>query len=305
MHSASTAFVGINWGSTNFRAYHIDAGGQLLREHSEASGIAGLDRAGMERVIDALLARWDIDCPIYACGMVGSNIGWTEAPYAVAPAGIRDIAAAVVDTRIGNATVGIVPGIACRRALDGAPDILRGEEIELLGYAALHPGWDGLLALPGTHTKWLRFGEGRVDEFFTSMSGEMYDRLTAAGLLASIVDGPAQAGDAFHDGVRQAFSGKLGLATLLFGARARVIRKSMARTDAASYLRGLFIGAELGDALANYHDLRARPIPLIGNPALCMLYASALESLGASARHVESREACLAGFLALHRAHAA
>ncbi len=295
--------VGVNWGSSNFRAYRIAADGSAIDEYAAPAGVAALDRSGMAAQMDALVARWPGHGPIYASGMIGSNIGWTEVPYAAAPAGLDEMARAATPAEIGSARVRIVPGIACRRAYDGGPDILRGEEVELLGLAAI-AGTDGLVGLPGTHTKWARLEGGRIADFFTSMSGEMFDRLTAQGLLASIVEGEAADGAAFRDGVAAGRARCLGLGTLLFGARARVIRGDLERADAASYIRGLLIGSEIADALAVYPDLSGATVPLVGNGPLCRLYASALASIGVTARPVDSREACLRGFRALHQARA-
>lgn len=299
-----TDIVGVNWGSSNFRAYRIAADGSALDEFAAPAGVALLDRTGMAAQMDALVARWPDHGPIYASGMIGSNIGWVEVPYAEAPAGLAEMAGAAMPAQIGSAPVRIVPGIACRRAFDGGPDILRGEEIELLGLSAL-AGVDGLVALPGTHTKWARVEGGRIADFFTSMSGEIFDRLTAQGLLASIVEGEARDGGAFLEGVAAGSARGLGLGTLLFGARARVIRGELLRADAASYIRGLLIGSELADALAVHPDLARASVPLVGNGPLCRLYASALASIGVTARLVDSREACLHGFRALHAARVA
>ncbi len=294
-------FVGINWGSTNFRAYLIGADGVLIDELSRPAGVAKLDRAGMEALMQEVAQHWPMHGPMYAAGMIGSNVGWQEAPYVVTPAALGDVARGAIATSIGGVPVQLVPGMTCLRAFDGGPDILRGEEIELFGFAALHPDWDGFVALPGTHTKWTRFGAGQAIDFFTSMSGEMYDRLTSAGLLASIVEGEARCGDAFFDGVRLGSEGQLGLGTLLFGARARVIRGALPRSESASFIRGLLIGAEIADALAIHPGLKGASIPLIGNGPLCELYAGALEQLGMQSWYVDSRQACLAGFGALHR----
>jgi len=295
--------VGVNWGSTNFRAYRMAADGTLLEEYSEPAGVAKLDRQGMMDLMDALMERWPAGGAVYASGMIGSNIGWQAVPYAVAPASLADVAAAAVLARIGSTEVLLVPGISCQRAYDGGPDILRGEEVELFGFSAMHPDWNGLVALPGTHTKWARFDSGRITDFFTSMSGEIFDRLTSAGLLASIVEGEAQDGPVFLDGVRMGRERKLGLGTLLFGARARVISGQLERIAAASFIRGLLIGSEIADAQAMHPDLsnaQAMQIPLIGNGPLCKLYRSALASVGVDSRAVDSQEACLAGFRALH-----
>jgi 2-dehydro-3-deoxygalactonokinase len=290
--------VAINWGSTNFRAYRIDAAGQAIDEFAKPAGVAGLGRDGMVAVVAELAARWPDLGRLrgFASGMIGSNIGWVEAPYVAAPATLAEVAAGLVPTRIGDLDLRIVPGIRCRRAFDEGPDVMRGEEIELFGFAAANPRWRGLIALPGTHTKWARFESGRIVDFFTSMSGEMYDRLTAAGLLASIVDGPAVDGPAFHEGVATGRARKLGLSTTLFGARAAVMQGALAKADAASYLRGLLIGAEIADALAVLPDLRDAEVPLVGNSALCGLYAAALRAEGIASRPVDSREACISGF---------
>jgi 2-dehydro-3-deoxygalactonokinase len=290
--------VGVNWGSSNFRAYRIAEDGGLIDEYSQAAGIAQLDRAGMAAMMDKLAARWPGNAPVYASGMVGSNIGWVEVPYAEAPAGRAELVKAGTETTIGDVAVRIVPGIACRRGFDDAPDILRGEEIELLGLIASGHA-SGFVALPGTHTKWVRLDQGRVVDFFTTMSGEIFDRLTGQGLLASIVEGEASDGAAFLEGVATGQARKLGLGTLLFGARARVIRGALGRADAASYIRGLLIGAEIADALAAYPKLSLAEVPLIGNGPLSRLYASALGRNGVASRFIDSREACLRGFRAL------
>ena len=295
-------FVGVNWGSTNFRAFLIGADGSAIDQYTAPDGVVALDRVGMAAAMDALAARWPNSGPVYASGMIGSNVGWTEVPYAEAPAGCEDLARAIVTAKIGGVTTYIVPGIACRRSFDDQPDILRGEEIELMGLAAVRAG-DCWVALPGTHTKWARLEQGRVVDFFTSMSGEIFDRLTAKGLLASIVGGEAADGPVFLKGIAAGRARRLSLGTLLFGARAQVVRGALAKSDAASYIRGLLIGSEISDAIAVYPTLAKALIPLVGNGPLCRLYASALGAAGMSSELVDSRDACLRGFRALHEMH--
>jgi 2-dehydro-3-deoxygalactonokinase len=296
---SSDTFVGVNWGSTSFRAYLIGTDGSAIDEYALPAGVAALDREGMVAMMRELASRWPQRGPLYASGMIGSNVGWTEVPYAQAPASCADLAAAAVSTHIDGVPLKIVPGISCRRSFDGEPDILRGEEIELMGLATLR-AVNGWVALPGTHTKWARLENSRVVDFFTSMSGEIFDRLTSKGLLASIVAGEAADGVAFLRGVGVGRARRLSLGTLLFGARAQVVRGELAKSDAASYLRGLLIGSEIADALAVYPAVGDSVVPLIGNSALCRLYASALRAEGVSSELIESREACLRGFRALH-----
>jgi len=293
-------FVGVNWGSTNFRAYRFDGAGELLDEYAAPTGVTKLDRAGMAAQVAELAGRWPDHGPIYASGMITSNIGWLEVPYVEAPAGLAELATAARTVAIGQTQVTLMPGIACRRAADGAPDILRGEDVELAGFAAASGGVSGYVALPGTHTKWVRLVGGRIDEFSTAMSGEIYDRLTALGLLASVVEGEAADGDAFGAGLALGRERRLGLGTLLFGVRARVIRGDLLRADAASYTRGILIGSEIADGLALYPDLADGRVPLIGAEPTCRLYAAALARFGIAGEYVDSAQACVQGYRALH-----
>lgn len=291
------AIVGINWGSSNFRAYLIEGGGIVRDSLEAAAGVTSLQRDGMIEIAGRVRARWPHAARVYAAGMIGSNVGWTDAGYVDCPAGIDRLCNSLLPTRIGDLELRIVPGLACVRARDDAPDVMRGEETELFG---LHASGrlDGapLVALPGTHTKWVRMHDGRVAEFITAMSGEIYDRLTAAGLLASIVEGTAVDGPAFREGVRTGASRALGLGALLFGARARVIRGVLERADASSYLRGLLIGAEIADALDLYPDARSATVPLVGSAAVCALYGAALDEMGVASRMVPSSDAIARGF---------
>lgn len=295
--------IGINWGSSNFRAFLIGADGQVREAIEQPRGIAGLDRAQMQEMVAGLAARWPRAGRIYASGMIGSNIGWSDAGYVDCPATPAQLAGRLHDTRIGEVAVSIVPGLACRRSGDDAPDIMRGEETELLGLVAAGAvpasGW---VALPGTHSQWVCLRDGAVVEFMTAMSGEIFDRLTAAGLLASVVDGPAEAGAAFSAGLRAGHEGGLGLGTALFGARARVIRGELARRDGASYLRGLLIGAELADVRRLWPAALSAQVPLVGAAPVCALYAVALAELGGSGRQILSHDASTRGFAALHAA---
>ena len=295
------SFIGINWGSSNLRAYLIGAHGELLDSHEAPSGVATLDRAAMATAADTLRARWPHARRAYAAGMIGSNVGWTDAGYVECPAGVEAVARRLVPTRIGELAVSIVPGMACVRPMDGMPDVLRGEETELLGLLDRGDvGPDSVVALPGTHTKWIQLTNARVESFMTSLSGELFDRLASGGLLASVLEGPGEPGAAFAEGVRTAAEGHLGLGALLFGVRARLIRGALPRTATSSYLRGLLAGAEIADALVLFPGLRHMSVPLVGSGPVTRLYRAAMAELGINAHPVSSADAAVRGFRALH-----
>lgn len=292
--------VGINWGSSNFRAYLIGPGGDVLDSLESPAGVATLQRTGMIDIAGRVRARWPAIARVYAAGMIGSNIGWTDAGYVDAPAGLAQVSGQLVAARIGELDLHIVPGVSCTRTTDGAPDVMRGEETEIFGLLAGGQLGDApVIALPGTHTKWVSMGNGHIQQFMTAMSGEMHDRLTSAGVLASVVKGPSQDGDAFREGVRAATTQSLGLGTLLFGVRARVIRGVLPLEQANAYLRGLLIGAEIADALTLFPALAGSTVPLVGAAPVCALYRAALETLGMAASFVPSSDAVVRGFLEL------
>ncbi len=295
------SIIGINWGSSNFRAYLIAADGHARDVLELPAGVTTLQRDGMADIGNQVRQRWPQASQAYAAGMIGSNVGWTDAGYLDCPADLDAVARGLVATRIGDLAVDIVPGLACVREADGAPDIMRGEETELFGLLGTSALDDApVVALPGTHTKWVQLQEGRVQAFMTSMSGELFDRLSSGGLLASVVEGPGEAGPAFIEGVRTAATRSLGLGALLFGVRARMIRGILPRTETSSYLRGLLAGAEIADALALFPALRTATLPLVGSAPVCRLYQAALETLGIAARPVASADAIVRGFSAIH-----
>ncbi|MEG3153663.1 2-dehydro-3-deoxygalactonokinase [Sphingomonas sp. RB1R13] len=292
--------IAINWGSSAFRAWLVGPDGIVKDQLVSSSGVVGLDRQAMATVIDEVTARWPAVARIIATGMIGSNIGWTERPYLECPVSLADLAAACAPTKIGPTTVYLAPGLACVRRADGRPDILRGEDMEIFGAIALRGAEASgrTIVLPGTHTKWAHIEDGYLVEFFTSMAGEMFDRLTAGGLLASIVSDEAIPGNAFQKGLAEGSDG-LGLTTALFGVRAGVIRGTVDRSDAASYLRGLLIGSEFADAAHLGIGPTDDTIVLVGNPGLCRLYQAAAPFFGFAAEIVDSRDATVAGFVAL------
>lgn len=292
--------VGINWGSSNFRAWRIGADGAVLDRVTMPRGVASLDRDGMRTCIDELAARWGPLGTCWASGMIGSNIGWADAGYCEAPSSVADLAAHSFATMIGDTPVRIVPGLACTGP-HGGPDVMRGEEVELYGYLANTGAvaGDRFIVLPGTHSKWVHCRDGQIVDFFTSMGGELFDRLTSQGLLASITEGSGAISSAFDTGCDRARLSGLNLGSLLFEARARAVRAGLGKEDATSHLRGLLIGSEIADALRLYPTLPGAQVTLIGNPGLSAMFARALETLEIGAETVESEHCCIAGYAAL------
>jgi 2-dehydro-3-deoxygalactonokinase len=272
------ALIALDWGTTSLRAYLLAADGTtVLDRRAEPWGIMRLPEGGFAAAFDRVTGGWRARAPevgAVAAGMVGSAQGWVEVPYCPAPAGAAELAAALAPAHGG--VLHVVPGVA---RLGDAPDVMRGEETQVVGALALRPDLAerSLLVLPGTHSKWVRVADGAVRDFTTYVTGELFAVLREHSILGRAAAEAGRAPDAaaaaaFAAGVRAARGSAGGVAPLLFSARALVLAGRLAPEASADYLSGLLIGDELRCALAAGEAPRA----LVGDAALCRRYAAAL-----------------------------
>lgn len=270
------AYLAVDWGTTNRRAYAMSADGRVVDSVVDARGVLNLAPdaypAAIADLRDRLGAR-----PILAIGMVGSNRGWREAPYVGVPAGLAQLAAASLTVA---PDVRIVPGVALK---DGKrPDVMRGEEVQVLG--AISAGSappTALFCQPGTHNKWIETVDGAIRDFATVMTGELFALVRANGVLAGMLDGVVVDGAQFRRGVRRGFTSH-NLAATLFEVRSGILLGRLAADEAAAYASGILIGADV----ATREDLAHRPVHLLGGGALAVLYAAAITEAGGRAVQV-------------------
>ncbi len=284
----SDAFLAVDWGTTNRRVYRIEQGRVVHTERDGKGVTAVTDFEAEIRGIRAMVG----DLPMLLAGMVGANIGWRLAPYVAAPAGIGDLARHLL--RIDDRTA-IVPGVST--LADGRPDVMRGEEVQLLGAAAagLVPA-DALLVQPGTHCKWARLAEGRIIGFTTAMTGELFALLRGHSLLAPQLTGAVSANDAFLAGVEEAK--RRDLTASLFAIRAARMLGTRDDADAAAYASGLLIGS---DVVARLADTPPDTVHILSGPELGELYSAAIRANGHAASLIDSHAAFLAGIIAIER----
>lgn len=281
--------LAVDWGTTNRRVYRIEDGVVVRTERDDRGVTAVTDFAGEAATIRARFG----DLPMLLAGMVGSNIGWKAAPYVPAPAGVGELAANLL--QIDERTA-IVPGVSTLAG--GRPDVMRGEEVQLLGAVAagLVPD-DALLAQPGTHCKWARMQGGRIAGFTTAMTGELFALLRTHGLLAAQLQGEVTANAAFREGVEAAR--RHDLAASLFGIRAAKMLGTREDADAAAYASGLLIGSDVSVRLDETPDA---DVFILAGSKLGNLYIAAIEVNGRSASLIDSHAAFVAGILAIGNA---
>jgi 2-dehydro-3-deoxygalactonokinase len=264
--------IAIDWGTTGFRAYRLDAHANVLNSRTAAKGILAVPAGRFAEVLEEQVGDWIAqgEAPIVMSGMIGSRQGWVEAPYVPCPAGLAEIAAAMREVRWGERRAWIVPGLACRDAA-GVHDVMRGEEVQVLGAIEDLPS-EALVCLPGTHSKWVLVEDNRIIRFSTHMTGEMYAVLKQHSILGRMMEEGETDCHAFAQGVTR--SGEPGgLLHHLFGVRTRGLMGELGAAASASYLSGILIG----------HELRAfevKRVYLLGTPQLAALYARAAAALG-------------------------
>jgi 2-dehydro-3-deoxygalactonokinase len=278
------SLIAADWGTTSFRAYLLDGEGALLDRLEAARGIQSVPSGGHESILAECVGPWRGSAappPIFLSGMIGSRQGWVEAPYVSCPAGMSEIAAAIVAIKTATlGTIGLTPGVLATDAF-GAPDVMRGEETQILGALVALKRQDGLFVLPGTHSKWARVEAGRISAFATYMTGDIFGALSRHTILARLFEegeGNDGEGRGFEQGVRTAarLSKPGDLLHAAFMARTLGLFDKLAPDQLSEYLSGLLIGAEIAAAAQPGVD---RPI-VIGAPALARRYQRAGDILG-------------------------
>jgi 2-dehydro-3-deoxygalactonokinase len=279
-------FIAVDWGTTNRRAYLIDGSGQCTNEFEDRKGVLSVAAGAFPDAVSEIRQRLG-DKPLLLAGMVGSNRGWKEARYVPCPAGLDDLAAALVWAGEREA---IVPGVSYLK--NERADVMRGEEVQLLGAIAggsLDP--DGLVCHPGTHNKWATLREGKISEFRTVMTGELFSLLKDHSILSDLLQSPVELNESFRAAARHAITHE-ALPADLFSVRSRVLLGQARKEDAASYASGLLIGADVRVGLS--YPTGAN-IAVIGRPELTCLYATAIAEAGRTAVELDGERSFLAG----------
>lgn len=301
MHSHAD-WIAVDWGTSNLRAWGIDAAGEIVFSRASDQGMGKLQRgqfpAALTALLDGALPEGNAPIDVLICGMAGARQGWMEAPYVDAPADLSRLAYGAITPEMPDSRLKprILPGVCQKRS--GAEDVMRGEETQILGLTALAPGFSGTVIMPGTHSKWVEVERHRLQRFSTAMSGELFEVLRAHSVLRHSLQGAADGPDregGFLAGAQTGLDAPEKLTSLLFKVRAASLLSARGPDWCAGYLSGLLIGAEIG----GHRDWHAEgEIILIGSPTLMALYARLLDMAGKKSRMIDAAEATIAGLKA-------
>lgn len=285
-------WIAVDWGTSNLRVWMMGRDDLPFAQDSSDKGMAGLTRDAFEPALLELISPYlapDRVTPVICAGMVGAREGWLEAPYVATPCappnGAEAISAPNTDPRL---SVHILPGVKQM----SPPDVMRGEETQIAGVLHRQPEFDGILCLPGTHTKWVHISAGEIVSFQTCMTGEMFGLLSEQSVLRHSVDSADWDQDSFLTGVTNAMDRPQNFAAQLFGMRAAGLLLGTPADAGRARLSGLLVGLELAGTRPYW---LGRHVAILGADAVAGYYHAALASQGIQAEMLESADLTLAG----------
>ncbi len=281
-------WIAVDWGTSHLRVWAMQ-GERVIAQAVSQDGMSRTAGGDFQAALLALIKDWLPEKPVdvIACGMVGARQGWVEAPYSAVPSEPIPVVPFRVPNTDPRIRAFVVPGLK----QNSPPDVMRGEETQIAGFLSAHQNWDGVICLPGTHTKWAQISAGEVVSFRTFMTGEMFDLLCGQSVLRhSIDDGWDEA--SFIDAVADTLSKPEQLAARLFGLRAADLLHGQSKNIAHASLSGFLIGAELA---ASRPYWLGQQLAVIGSESLTKAYATALQQQGALVETVEATATTLAG----------
>lgn len=292
---SEAAYVAVDWGTSSFRLWLIGRAGDVQGERRSDEGMMAAGKPGFAAVLQSHLESVGAGpaLPVIICGMAGARQGWVEAGYVDTPAPLASILQHAVTVPGQNRDIRILPGIAQRNR--SAPDVMRGEETQLLGVAGPETAAKALICMPGTHSKWVSVTGGTVERFATFMTGELFGTIARETILAHAVAGADDAIDidAFQSAVSAAAERPAFAANLLFQVRSGQLLHGGAPSAARERISGTLIGLELAAGLAG--EASAAGVTLVASGRLQRLYQLAFDTMSVAVRSVEAEDATRRG----------
>lgn len=287
-------WIAIDWGTTNFRAFLLKKNAEenhIIAKHQSHSGILSVKNDDFEAMLKAEIGDWFLpfpNRPIIMSGMIGSQQGWFEVPYISAPANEKDLIenSHCFQLKNGNPAI-IIPGITAMSPF-GVPDVMRGEETQLLTISQIQSPERHIAILPGTHSKHAVIDKGTITTFTSYMTGEIYQLLTLSSMIGKGLPTQIEDQASFIAGVMAA-QHNIPLTHLIFSARTKRVLGKLPAECVESYLSGLLIGYELATLMPE------TPITIIGSTSLNQRYIEAGTLLGLTISTISGEDAFLSG----------
>ena len=297
-------WIAVDWGSSNLRVWALDKRYQILDSLSSSDGMLSLETGEFEPLLSEQISNWiadDVNIPVLCCGMVGAKQGWLEAPYATVPYNLMQetdsVKVVCSDNRLD---VRILGGLK----QNNPADVMRGEETQIRGFLSVFSDFDGIVCLPGTHTKWVHVSAGEVVSFRTFISGELFALMSEYSVLKHSVNSDGWIDQEFKSAVSESISNPQKIFSDFFKLRADDLLNKVAKSVLRSRLSGYIIGAELAGAKPYW---LGQNVVILADNNLSKTYKAALEGQGIFAQEVDATKCTLDGlaqaFSLIHGRH--
>lgn len=296
-----THFLSCDWGTSSFRLKLVELPGlRVVATSKSDEGNAAtfaqwqetkqpedqrLDfylriLAGHAQKIEQEFGRPLPGVPVVISGMASSTVGMLELPYKDLPFATdgTDLA-----TKLLPATAEFDHPVLLISGVRSADDVMRGEEVQLVGCGFAATDQEQLFLHPGTHAKHVTIRGGQATELKTYMTGEFFALLSKESILAAAVEKAddverAEHRQAFAQGVQASQTGNLLHNAFL--VRTNQLFDKLTKPENFYFLSGLLIGYELSAFPASFRG----PVVLAGEEALVQHYEAALQLLGITGR---------------------
>jgi 2-dehydro-3-deoxygalactonokinase len=294
MSAATPAMIAVDWGTTNFRAFLLSQSGEILDRVFARSGLQNIRGQKFEELLMKETLSWrnaHKNLPILMSGMVGSRKAWLEVPYLECPVELNQFGHHL--SAVGErANQWIVPGVSVAR--DNASfDVMRGEEVQILGTVDPASNDSRLICLPGTHSKWALVEDGKISNFKTYMTGELFVVLRKYSILGHLMTSAKPDDQGFAQGYAWGKRPESFLSQI-FQTRTQVLAGNLSPKAADSFLSGLLISEEIKAGLSDI-EVPNKSITIIANPRIAQQYAKCLAEYDIEAVVMNSDEVTTKG----------
>lgn len=299
--SSASRFLSCDWGTSSLRLSLVDAQAMAVRAQVESTQGIAATFSTWKNGGHAAEARWGFyystirqqlaalekkaetplaGVPLVVSGMASSSIGMVEVPYKIVPFATDGSDLGVQIFKPGadaDRPIVVVSGVR------GDDDVMRGEEVQLVGAMASEPEseTERVFIFPGTHSKHVVVRGRWATRIRTYMTGEFFNFLARHSVLSEMVDADAPwTGDSsfFDEGVREGATENLLHAC--FQVRVKGLLRTANRAQNSHFLSGLLIGSELREC----REGQAEEFVLVASTAFAARYRQALETLGVPGR---------------------
>lgn len=268
----------IDWGTTNVRAYLVDSlSGEVVDRRQNDKGIKYVPAGSYPEVYAELTYGW-LDTAKFTlmAGMVGSANGWEEAAYVPLPASPLKVGEHI-HTLTSVRDVYIVGGLSCK-GVDNTYDVIRGEEVQIIGLLAKIQQGKKLVCMPGTHSKWLEVdGNNNIDSFTTVMSGDFFSAICTSTIMTMMLDIPQDFSPTdFARGVALSVRPG-GIMAHMFKVRSALLFDQIKPEHIESMISGIVIGSEI-NSMKEVYDT-STTVHVVASVTLAERYSQAFEIL--------------------------